>query len=103
MTREADRQNRGEDIGCAWVVLGVNTVLIGLFTASFVQGPYSSNGQELWYRYGSLAFLLAGSILPTIALLAGRRSIVLVVATTLWMLTTLLAFVWFAMMSGGGV
>jgi len=92
-----------EGIGCAWTLLGVNAVLMGLLAASFVRGPYSSSEQELWYRYGSLGFFLAGAALPAIALFAARRSRWVVIASTLWMLTVLLGFAWFAMMSGGGV
>jgi hypothetical protein len=100
---QADEQNRVEGIGCAWALLGVNAVLMGLLAATFMQGPYSSTEQELWYRYGSLGFFLAGAALPAIALFAGRRSRWVVIASTTWMLTLLLAFAWFAMMSGGGV
>jgi hypothetical protein len=101
--QKAGEQNRVEGIGCAWTLLGINAVLMGLLAASFVQGPYSSNEQELWYRYGSLGFFLAGAALPAIALFAARRSRWIIVASTAWMLVCLLAFAWFAMMSGGGV
>jgi hypothetical protein len=85
------------------VLLAINTVVIGLLTASFVQGPYSSDEQELWYRYGSLAFFLAGSVMPAITMFAARRSRAVIAASTAWMLIMLLAFVWFAMISSGGV
>jgi protein-S-isoprenylcysteine O-methyltransferase Ste14 len=101
--RETVEQNRVEGIGCAWALLVVNTALMGLFAVSFVKGPYSSSEQELWYRYGSLSFFLAGAALPAIALFAARRSRWVVIASTVWMLTVLLGFAWFAMMSGGGV
>jgi hypothetical protein len=101
--QKADEQNRVEGIGCAWGLLGINAVLIGLLATSFAQGPYSSSEQELWYRYGSLGFFLAGAALPAIALFAARRSRWVVLVSTAWMLTLLLAFAWFAMMSGGGV
>jgi hypothetical protein len=90
-------------IGCALAVLGVNTLLIGLVTASFIQGPYSSEGQELWYRYGSLAFFIAGSVLPAITLYGGRQSRLVLVGSVLWMAATFTAFVWYVMLSGGGV
>jgi hypothetical protein len=101
--QETGEHNRVEGTGCAWALVGINTMLMGLLAASFVQGPYSSSEQELWYRYGSLGFFLAGAALPAIALFAGRRSRRVVVASTAWMLMLLLAFAWFAMMSGGGV
>ncbi len=90
-------------LGCALAVLGVNTLLIGFVTASFTQGPYSSDGQELWYRYGSLAFFVVGSILPAIALFAGCKSRWVPSASVAWMAGTFVAFVWYVMMSGGGV
>ena len=92
-----------EGIGCAWALLVINVVLMGLFAASFAQGPYSSSEQELWYRYGSLGLFLAGAALPAVALFAARRSRWIVIACTAWMLTLLLVFACFAMMSGGGV
>lgn len=94
---------RVEGIGCSWALLGLNTVLMGLLAVSFGQGPYSSGQQTLWYRYGSLGLFLAGAVLPAVALVAGRRSFRIVAVATAWMLLTLLAFAWFAMMSGGGV
>jgi hypothetical protein len=50
-----------------------------------------------------LPYFLAGAALPAIALFAARRSRWVVLVSTAWMLTLLLAFAWFAMMSGGGV
>jgi hypothetical protein len=46
VTPEETGENRVEGIGCAWALLGVNTVLMGLLAASFVQGPYSSSEQS---------------------------------------------------------
>ena len=89
--------------GCAFVVLGVNAVLIGLFTGSFAQGPYSSNVQELWYRYGSLAFFVAGVAVPAFVLFSARRSAGVLAGSIAWMIVTLLAFVAYALMSSGGV
>ena len=99
----AGEHNGAQGIGCAWALLGVNAMLMGLVAASFVRGSYSSSAQELWYRYGALAFFLAGAALPAIALFAGRRSRWIVIASTAWMIALLLAFVWFGMMSGGGI
>ena len=84
-------------------MLAVNVVIIGLLTASMVQGPYSNREQELLYRYGSLGFFIAGAALPAVALFAVRRSRSVVVASTAWMLAMLLGFVWFGAMSSGGV
>jgi hypothetical protein len=48
-------------------------------------------------------FFVAGVALPAISLFAARRLRWVVNATTVWMLATLVGFVWFGMMSGGGV
>ena len=90
-------------IGCALAALGVNTLLIGLVTASFTQGPYSSDEQELWYRYGSIAFFVVGSVLPGIALFAWRQSRRVLGASVASMAATLIVFVWYVTMSRGGV
>ena len=90
-------------MGCAWIPLGVNALLMGLFAASFLPGPYSSRGQELWYRYGSLGFFFGGAVLPAVALITARRLRWVVIASTVWMLAVLLAFTSFVLMSGGGV
>ena len=92
-----------EGFGCAVALLGVNAMLMGLLALSFVQGPYSSLEQELWYRYGSLGFVLLGVVLPASSLFAARRFPWIIVASSVWMLVALIGFVWFAMMSGGGV
>ena len=87
-----------------WSIVAVNTVLIGLLTLSFAQGPYSSWDQELWYRYGSLSFLFAGVVFPAIALLTGAsRSRRLLGMLATWLAAVFIAFVYYAMMSGGGV
>ena len=103
--KQDETQHRGERpaTGCALAALAVNTVLIGLATASFTQGPYSSHHQELWYRYGALGFFVAGVIVPGVALFAGRRSRVVIGGSIAWMAITLIAFIYYAMMSSGGV
>ena len=80
--QDEHEKNGSEGVGCAWTLLALNTVLIGLLMTSMVQGPYSSGEQELWYRYGSLGFFLAGAVVPAIALFALRRSRVLIIAST---------------------
>jgi hypothetical protein len=85
-------------------MLAINGALMGLLALSFTRGPYSSTEQELWYRYGSLAFVLGGAVLPAVAVLFGiNRWPWAIVALTVWMVATLLAFVGYAMFSGGGV
>ena len=106
MTAPTDgKQERKADagIGCVLILLVVNTVLMGLFALSFALGPYSSWQQELWYRYGSIGFFLAGSVLPAIAVFWGRRSPAVLLATVSWLLLALLVFIGYAMVSGGGV
>ena len=100
---EQGRPNNVEGIGCAWMLLGVNAVLMGLLAMSFGQGPYSSTGQELWYRYGSLGLFVFGAVLPAVALFVFRRSRWAVFFSMAWMLAALLAFVSYVMNSGGGV
>ncbi|MCE7795381.1 hypothetical protein LWE61_02290 [Sphingobium sufflavum] len=91
-------------IGCVYVMLGINAILIGLLAFSFSHGPYSSREQELWYRYGPLGFLLAGVILPTIAFRFGvLRSQRAVVGLLIWMIATLMACLIYALFSGGGI
>lgn len=96
-------QQRPRNVGDAWTMLVVNVVIIGLLTGGFAQGPYSSHEQELWYRYGSLSFFLAGVIIPAFAIFTIRRSRLVVAILNAWMLATLLGFTWFAAMSSGGV
>jgi predicted membrane channel-forming protein YqfA (hemolysin III family) len=77
---------------------------MGLTALSFSRGPYSSWEQELGYRYYSIGFLLAGAVLPAIALLSVARrwawtSAVLVV----WMIAVFAVFLRYIMGAGGGV
>jgi len=101
--RELPRDPGGQGAGCAFALLVLNTLVIGLVAMSFAQGPYSSPGQELWYRYGSLAFLAAGSVLPGIVLAARPRSQWVIGASMAWMAATLLGFLGYAVQSGGGM
>lgn len=102
-TKKRDGQNREEGISFAWALLSVNGILMGLLAVTFGQGPYSSAEQELWYRYGSFSFFVVGAVLPAFTLFAAGGSRWVVLASTAWMFTVLLAFFWFAMMSRGGV
>jgi hypothetical protein len=68
-----------------------NALIIGVVAMAVSSGPYSSRQQELWYRYGSLALLTGGAVLPALALLFGAyRSRQLTGALVAWS------------MSGGG-
>jgi hypothetical protein len=93
-----------QPIGCAVIATGINFTLMGLLALSFSRGPYSSLQQEHWYRFGSLAFLLAGAILPAVALILGAgRSTLLRYALYLWLLAAILAWCYYVFMSSGGV
>jgi hypothetical protein len=93
-----------QPIGCTALLIGVNVILMGLFAASFVRGPYSSPTQEFWYRYVSLGFLFGGAILPGVAVvLWARRSRTLLIALTAWMFVALIAWCLYVMNSGGGM
>ena len=85
-------------------MLAINTLLVGGATLSFSQGPYSSAGQEIWYRYGSLGLFLIGAIIPAFALLLGaRRSSLATAFLIMWMLAALFTFLVYAFYSGGGM
>ena len=85
-------------------MLVINGLLMGLLALGFTQGPYSSREQELWYRYGSMAFLLGGAVLPAVALLLGaNRRPWAIILLTVWMVAALFAFLVYAFYSGGGV
>jgi len=91
-------------VGCLFVILGINAILIGLLAFSFSQGPYSSREQEVWYRYGSIAFLLAGVILPgVVSCLGSARSQRVMTALIIWMISILMVCVAYALSSSGGV
>lgn len=86
------------------ILVAINAVIIGLFTFSFTQGPYSSGEQELWYRWISLAFLVGGVLLPAGLVFLRRQSAKRVsAAVNIWLVTTLFGFLAYLMFSGGGV
>jgi hypothetical protein len=90
--------------GCAFALIAFNLLVMGLVAFSFTQGPYSSDVQEYWYRYGSLGFMFVGAILPGILLkLYGRQCAFTNQAVVAWELIALLAFFSYLFLSGGGV
>ena len=90
--------------GCAVAMAALNCLLMGFVASGFAFGPYSSWEQEVWYRYGSIGFLLCGAILPAVALALGaRRFEGANIALTLWMILALCAFLTYGFLSGGGV
>lgn len=101
--KESFEQKRDKSEHSAFTMLIVNGLFIGFAVTSFVQGPYSSREQELWYRYGSLGFFIAGVVIPAAVLLAFRRLRPVVRILTAWMSVVFLGFVWYLAMSGGGV
>lgn len=90
--------------GCATTLGVFNISVIGIITVPLAIRGYASSEQALWYRYGSLAFLLVGALTPMAVLLAyGRRSPRAVVAVTMWMIVALLLWTGWLLNSGGGV
>lgn len=99
---QAGMTGKPSGTGCMATVLGVNALILGLMAFSMSQGPHYNHEQEIWYRYGSLGFLLSGVILPSIALLLGAsRSRAAIIALTAWMIATLIAAVIYGAMSSG--
>ena len=71
--------------GCSVTLACFNVAAMGLLASSFAFGPFSSAGQEFWYRYGSIGFLLLGAIIPAGALLFGtRRYPAVTTGATVW-------------------
>lgn len=103
-TPEAEPAPKRGGISVVLGLLALNSLLIGLLAWSFTQGPYYNHQQVVWYRYGPLAFLFAGALLPAVALSLGayrsRRAVGLLVK---WMAATLLTCFVYACLSGGGV
>ena len=86
----------------AIAALVVNGSLMGLAALSFTQGPYSSQEQELWYRYGSITFVVFGAVIPAAVLTFAKRRPWMIIALTVWMVAVLFAFLNYALLSGGG-
>ena len=85
-------------------LIALNALVMGFLVLGFAFGSYSSFGQEVWYRYGSLGFLICGAILPAAVLvLRARRSPGMMLLMISWLFFTLVACVAYAMMSGGGI
>jgi hypothetical protein len=95
---------QNSDLGCATVFVVINGLLTGLVSMSFGARPYSSWEQELFYRYGSMAFLIFGAILPGVVLFVyGRRIAWAAKASVVWMFFVMLGFFSYIFNSGGGV
>ena len=91
-------------VGCSLVLVAINTIGMATLASSFATGPYSSFSQEVWYRYGSVCFLLVGAVLPGIGILTvGRRRYSLSVVLTLWMAVALFLCVGYIIQSEGGI
>ena len=90
-------KNRSDATICMWLAFCISAPILSLTAFSLTQGPYSSPEQELWYRYGSLGFLLCGAVLPAVALLLGaRRSRAATISLTAWMAATMFVFFYYA-------
>lgn len=97
----AQHQNQGEH--AVFTLLVANGLLMGLTVAAFVEGPYSSPEQELWYRYGSIGLFVAGAVLPAVILRVMRRSKPRILLLIIWMAGVFVIYLWYMAMSGGGV
>jgi len=101
---EAGSTDKAQGLGCAIAVIGLNIVLMSLLASTFVRGPFSDWRQEVWYRGGSLGFLLFGAVFPAVMLALGaRRSRPSIIALTVWMLTVLVFWFAYTLRSGGGI
>jgi len=97
-----DKQHNDSGIGCVVIALAINGLLMGLAALSFARGAYSSAGQELWYRYGSIAFFTTGFVLPAVVVFYRRSTSVLLI-TLSWLFANLIAFVAYVGLSSGGM
>lgn len=85
-------------------LVGINAVVMGWLTLSMVRGPFSSFEQELWYRYGSLAFFFLGVVLPVVAMVLFRAKVLRFAApVNVWLIAIMVGFVVYLTSSGGGV
>ncbi|HEX8124597.1 MAG TPA: hypothetical protein VF548_03360 [Allosphingosinicella sp.] len=85
-------------------MVSFNALVMGVVALGFASGPYSSFGQELWYRYGSLGFLTGGALLPALALIFAPRRLPWMVSTIIaWTVMAFLGFAYYALMAGGGM
>lgn len=99
-----DRHATAKGFGCSIALACLNAAAMSLLALSFMRGPYSSEAQEIWYRYGSLGFLLLGAVIPAATLLLWpRRHPILMSVTTGWMIAVWVPFIGYALMSGGGL
>ena len=98
------RSSKATDVIFTKTLVAINSVIIGLFTFSFTQGPYSSTEQEIWYRWISIGFLVGGVLLPAgLVFLQSRKAKRVSVAINIWLVATLFGFIVYLMLSGGGV
>ena len=84
-------------------LLVINTILIGIVAFNFVQWSNPNDAQELWYRYGSIALFVFGSVIPAIMLWVAPRSPAVVKAAIVLMIATFVLFVWYGLNSGSGI
>ena len=86
------------------LLLVINIIVIGFFALSRAQGPYSSFEQELVYRYGSLAFFVAGVVIPCICLVLFQVFVRQhITVASVWLVATLFAFIIYGAATSGGV
>ena len=99
-----EQAGQPEGLGCAAAITAINLFLMGGLAIMLSGGPYSSAGQEAWYRGGSIGFLIFGAIIPIGALFyISRKKRGSVFAVAIWAIAALAALICYVFMSGGGV
>ena len=86
-----------------WLLAGFNVLLWGFWISAFVDHRFSSAEQRHWYFDGPLTVMLLTGFLPILALRhavasAGWRAILRII-----LVISLLGFLPYACMSGGGI
>jgi len=86
------------------VLIALNALVWGAWVACFAMGGTNNGVQAVWYVYGPLSILLLTTVLPIIALATGHLRLGASRALLrMALVVTLLGFLPYACMSGGGV
>ncbi|WP_184075041.1 hypothetical protein [Sphingomonas prati] len=100
---EQTEQEPAKGVGDVWTMLIVNAIFIGFCVALIEQLPFQSREQEFWYRCGSLGLIMAGVVLPAVAIYTIRQSRLVVFCLNAWMSAILIGLLGCGMMLSGGV
>jgi hypothetical protein len=93
-----------DGLGCAGTIATFNVIVMGFIAYIFSMMPYFNVGQELWYRGGSLTFLILGALVPIcwrILIKRGYWGSAKPIAA--WMFAALITFIGYVLLSGGGI